>query len=78
MEFPFKQWIRFDSLESETDKRLIDPVQLRATYLANLAQFRKALKEGCHRHRIDLVPVTTDNPYAEVLAHYLAQRMKSG
>ena len=77
LEFPFKQWIRFDSLESDTDKRLIDPVQLRSVYMENLAQFRKALKEGCRRHRIDLVPVTTDKPYAEVLAHYLAQRTKS-
>lgn len=77
LEFPFKQWIRFDSLESATDKRLIDPVQLRSTYLENLAQFRNDLKEGCHRHRIDLVPVTTDKPYAEVLAHYLARRMNA-
>ncbi|MCG3148999.1 MAG: hypothetical protein PCFJNLEI_02451 [Verrucomicrobiae bacterium] len=76
LEFPFKQWVRFDSLESDTDKRLIDPVQLRATYLENLARFRKELKDGCSRHRIDLVPVTTDKPYAEVLANYLARRMK--
>jgi len=77
LEFPFKQWIRFDSLESETDKQLIDPVQLRATYMENLDRFRKDLKDGCRRHRIDLVSVTTDKPYSEVLAQYLAQRMKT-
>ncbi len=76
LEFPFKQWTRFDSMESEADKRLIDPAQLRAVYMDNLAQFRKDLKEGCHRHRIDLVPVTTDKPYADSLAYYLAQRMR--
>jgi len=75
LEFPFKQWVRFDSLESEADKRLIDPVQLRETYMENLTRFRKELKDGCSRHRIDLVPVTTDKPYAEVLANYLARRM---
>ena len=75
--FPFKQWTRFDSLESETDKRLIDPVGLRSVYMENLEKFRRDLKDGCHRHRIDLVPVTTDKPYAESLAYYLARRMKT-
>jgi len=77
LEFPFKQWTRFDSLEAEADKRLLDPVQLRSVYLENLDKFRQDLKEGCHRHRIDLVPMTTDKPYAEALAYYLARRMKT-
>jgi len=77
LEFPFKQWTRFDSLEPEADKRLLDPVQLRSVYLENLDKFRQDLKEGCHRHRIDLVPMTTDKPYAEALAYYLARRMKT-
>ena len=77
LEFPFKQWTRFDSLESDADKRLLDPVQLRSVYMENLKQYRNDLKDGCHRHRIDLVPVTTDKPYAETLAYYLARRMKS-
>lgn len=77
LDFPFKHWTRFDSLESEPDKRLVDPVQLRSVYLENLDRFRKELKDGCHRHRIDLVPVTTDKPYADTLAYYLARRMKT-
>ena len=77
LNFPFQQWTRFDSLESDTDKKLVDPAQLRAVYLENLSRFRQALKEGCRRHRIDLVPVTTDQPYAATLAQYLARRMKT-
>ena len=77
LNFPFQQWTRFDSLESATDQKLVDPAQLRAVYLENLGRFRQALKEGCHRHRIDLVPVTTDQPYADALAQYLARRMKT-
>ena len=77
LEFPFKQWTQFESLESDLDKRLVDPAQLRAVYMENLAQFRQDLKEGCHRHRIDLVPVRTDKPYADVVAQYLAQRLKT-
>ena len=77
LEFPFQQWTRFDSLESETEQRLLDPVQLRSVYLENLARFRQELKDGCHRHRIDLVPLTTTQPFAEALAYYLARRTKS-
>ena len=77
LEFPFKQWTRFDSLEAESDKRLIDPVQLRSVYMENLDRFRTELKQGCARHRIDLVPMTTNKPYAEALAYYLARRMKT-
>jgi len=77
LEFPFQQWTKFESLESETEQRLLDPVQLRAVYLENLARFRQELKDGCHRHRIDLVPLTTNQPYAEALAYYLERRTKS-
>jgi len=77
LDFPFHQWTRFDSLESVADHRLVDPIRLRSTYMENLENFRAALKQGCHRHRIDLVPLVTDEPYAVALAHYLARRMKT-
>jgi uncharacterized protein (DUF58 family) len=77
LDFPFKQWTRFDSLEVDADKRLIDPVHLRAAYMESLEKFRSDLKAGCHRHRIDLVPLSTDVPYAEALAYYLARRSKT-
>jgi uncharacterized protein (DUF58 family) len=75
--FPFRQWTRFDSLEHEQDRRLLDPVTLRSVYLENLERFRSALREGCHRHRVDLVPLVTDTPYADALAIYLARRMRT-
>ncbi len=74
LDFPFKQWTRFESLERTQDRRLIDPAHLRHAYLENLRQFRQQLTTGCHRHRIDLVPMTTDQPYADALASYLAMR----
>ena len=77
LEFPFQQWTRFESLENVSEQRLLDPVQLRAVYLENLARYRQELKDGCHRHRIDLVPLSTNQPYAEALAYYLARRTKS-
>ncbi|WP_417748591.1 DUF58 domain-containing protein [Rosistilla oblonga] len=76
LDFPFKQWTQFQSLEQKSHRRLIDPAHLRKAYLKNLATFREALTAGCHRNRIDLVPVVTDRPYAEALASYLATRRR--
>lgn len=78
LDFPFKQWTQFQSLEQSTHRRLIDPSHLRKAYLENLQKFRDALTDGCHRHRIDLVPAVTDRPYAESLAAYLAARRRLG
>ena len=75
VEFPFRQWTKFESLEQAENHRLIEPAQFRASYLENLARFQKELTDGCHRHRIDLVPMMTDKPYAEALAQYLTRRL---
>ena len=76
LEFPFRTWTRFDCLEVDGKRHLVDPGHLRNAYLENLQQFRTDLKQGCSRHRIDLVPMVTDQPYAEALAHYLTLRMR--
>jgi uncharacterized protein (DUF58 family) len=76
LNFPFRQWTRFESLETAGNHRLIDPAHLRNAYLENLKRFREQLTAGCYRHRIDLVPITTDQPYAEALASYLAMRRR--
>ena len=76
LEFDFRSWTRFDCLEVDGKKYLVDPNHLRAAYLENLEKFRAELKQGCHRHRIDLVPMVTDQPYAEALAQYLTLRMR--
>jgi uncharacterized protein (DUF58 family) len=76
LEFSFRQWTRFDCLEVDGKRHLVDPNPLRTAYLENLERWRAELKQGCHRHRIDLVPMVTDQPYAEALAHYLTLRMR--
>ena len=77
MDFPFRQWTQFASLESASNRHLVDPAQIRRAYLEKLAQFRDQLAQGCNRHRISLVPMTTDQPYADSLAAYLALRRKA-
>lgn len=76
LDFPFRQWTQFQSLEQKSNRRLIDPAHLRKIYLKNLEEFRERLTSGCRRHRVDLVPVVTDQPYAEALAAYLAARRR--
>ena len=78
LEFPFTHWTRFESLETAGAHRMIDPAQFRAAYLDNLKKFQDELTQGCHRHRIDLVPMVTDQPYAEALAQYLTRRLARG
>ena len=78
LEFPFDQWTRFESLEVQNLNYLVDPAHLRKAYLQRLGQFREELRSGCHRHRIDLVPLVTDQPYAQALAGYLNARKRYG
>jgi uncharacterized protein (DUF58 family) len=76
LDFPFRSWTRFDSLETAAERHLVDPAQLRQAYLAKVEAFREELRRGCGRHRIDLVPLVTDQPYADALASYLTLRRK--
>ena len=76
LDFPFRQWTQFASLEAASNRHLVDPAQIRRAYLEKLAQFRDQLASGCNRHRISLVPMTTDQPHADVLAAYLALRRR--
>lgn len=75
LDFPFKGWTQFECLEHAGVKHMLDPVLLREAYLANLEKFRDELLRGCRRHKIDLVPFCTDQPYAEALAAYLSRRL---
>ena len=77
LDFPFRQWTQFSSLETANRQHLVDPAQIRRAYLEKLSQFREKLTTGCSRHRINLVPMTTDQPYSDALAAYLGLRRKS-
>ena len=77
LDFPFRQWTQFASLETADQQHLVDPAQIRRAYLEKLDAFREQLTNGCNRHRISLVPMTTDQPYADALAGFLAARRSS-
>ena len=74
LDFPFDQRTRFESLEDADRHRLVDPAQLRRLYLERLEAFRESLAVGCRRQKIALVPMRTDQPFADSLAAFLARR----
>ena len=78
LEFPFKGWTQFECLEKAGVKHLLDPAMLRQAYMANLEKFRDELTKGCRRHKVDLVPFCTDEPYAKALAAYMSRRLGRG
>ncbi len=76
LDFPFNRWTRFESLEGEANSRTVDPAQIRALYLKNLAEFRSRLEKSCRQQRIDLFPMVTSRPYADALVEYLSRRLQ--
>ena len=76
VDFRFPNWTRFESLESDEEAILVDPAQLRATYLERFRTFCAAIDDGCRRHGIDVVRMVTDQPYDEALAGYLSIRRR--
>ncbi|MBI4568087.1 MAG: DUF58 domain-containing protein [Planctomycetes bacterium] len=70
---PFDGLTRFEGLES-AGLLTADPRGLRDSYLAELGAFQREVREGCVRHEIDYVPVSTADPVDAVLSDYLAAR----
>ena len=76
VEFPFDAWTRFENLERTAEFQMVDPASFRAAYLDNFAKFTEALRLGCQRHRVELVPMYTHEPLTDSLARFL--RMRQG
>lgn len=77
LDFPFRQWTQFASLENSSHRHLVDPAQLRKAYLQKLQEYREQLTRGCSRNRITLVPLVTNQPPADALAAWLAIRRRA-
>ena len=73
LDFPFQQTTLFRGLEQLAEV-LVEPRALRKAYLAEFNRFLLRLKQGCRMHRIDYVPVRTDQSLEVVLSTYLASR----
>jgi uncharacterized protein (DUF58 family) len=74
IDFPFKKWTQFRSLEAQSDQLLVDPQQLRKEYLRNLQDFCKELRDQARQMRIDYHLMRTDEPVERALGVYLTKR----
>jgi uncharacterized protein (DUF58 family) len=76
VDFPFSGRIQFRDLESAVPEQTVDAATLRDAYRERLEAHNAALREACRRSRVDLIPMTTDQPYVDVLHEYVAARRR--
>ncbi|MBM3877726.1 MAG: DUF58 domain-containing protein [Verrucomicrobia bacterium] len=76
LEFPFTGLVEFEGLEA-IPKLLTRPQEIRKSYLRELEGFRTRVREGCEKNHCHYVPVNTGHALHEVLAGYLAFRLKT-
>ncbi len=73
LDFPFQQEMLFRGLE-QLPQVQIEPRAIRKAYLDEFNNFIRQLKRGCRGHRIDYVPLRTDQSLEVTLSTYLASR----
>lgn len=76
VEFPFSGRIQFRDLEGSLDEQTVDASAIRRAYQDRLLRHNEALREACRRSRVDLIPITTDQPFVDVLHEYVAARRR--
>ncbi len=75
LEFPFAEQTRFESLEDDR-RLLVDPLRIRREYLRQFGAHQTAVRQACHRLRVDFNQMITDQPFERTMAKYLAERLK--
>ncbi len=75
MDFPFQQVTLFQGFE-QLGRALVEPKALRKAYLREFDSYIRQLRKGCRMHRIDYVPMRTDQPLDVALTSYLTSRRK--
>ena len=74
LDFPFQRTTLFKGLEQLPDV-LTEPRSLRRAYLEQFGRFLREIKQGCREHRIEYVPMRTDQPLDIALSAYLTSRL---
>ncbi|QEF98079.1 hypothetical protein Mal15_21260 [Stieleria maiorica] len=77
VDFPFSGRIQFRDLESAIDQQTVDAASIRDAYQQRLTEHNEALREASRRSRVDLIPITTDQPFVDVLHEYVAARRRT-
>lgn len=76
VDLDFSGEVEFEALEQPGQKVRIEPAHLRSGYQDHFAAWQDQLRRECRRHRIDLVPITTDTPFEKGLGQYLQKRRR--
>ena len=75
LNFPFRRYSLFESLELAAQKVRLDPAVMRSRYLQNVAHHLQTLREGAGRLAMSHALFNTSEPFDEALAAYLSRRM---
>jgi uncharacterized protein (DUF58 family) len=75
--FPFEKVTRFRDMEGE-GRLVTNPRVVRAAYLERFEAFLQSIRSACLERSIGYELTLTDEPYAEMLASYLARRHRRG
>jgi len=75
-DFPFHNPTQFRNLEKSNHRQLVDPHRLRQIYLNQYRTFCEELTRRCGGLGIDLLKVTTAEPYQTALGGFLASRSR--
>jgi uncharacterized protein (DUF58 family) len=75
LEFPFRDNTQFRGLE-EDSRLLVDPRQLKETYLEVVGRFVSGVRKVCADTGIDYVQMSTGQPVEAALSGYLAFRRR--
>ncbi len=76
VDFPFSRPTQFHDLEHPSRRMLVDPHRVRERYLHHFNRFCSRLEQGAVGQEVDYQRVTTSQPYATALGHYLASRSR--
>jgi len=76
LEFPFGGMVEFDGLEMP-DKIMTRPREIRKSYMKEVEAFRTRIREGCEKMNTHYQLVNTAQPLHEMLAGYLAFRLRT-
>lgn len=74
LSFPFRKFTTFRNLEGGGNLLKVDPLALRAQYLARVREFLATIERACGQMKADYVPVNTNVPVTDTLSRYLAGR----
>jgi hypothetical protein len=74
IDFPFRGWLRFDSLEWG-EKHMVEAGSFRKAYMESLKEYMDAIRTSCTMYGMNYGLFRTNEPWREKLVDILASRL---